>query len=67
VVVAQYFGVLRHSTWAAETYDSQIVEYTYNPLPLTWDNREVVEIASLVNFASQVQHFILSLCCTFYC
>jgi Ca-activated chloride channel family protein len=55
VVVAQYAELLRHSPWAAGTSASQLVEQAYRLSSVLWDDPEVVEFASLVSRASQIQ------------
>jgi Ca-activated chloride channel family protein len=55
VLVAQYADVLRHSPWAAGTSASQLVEQAYRLSSVLWDDPEVVEFASLVSRASQIQ------------
>jgi hypothetical protein len=55
VIVVQYAEMLRHSPWAAETYASQLIEHAYRISSLLWDDRNVVEFASLVSQASQIR------------
>jgi hypothetical protein len=41
--------MLRHSSWAAGTFASQLVEQAYRLSSVFWDDPEVVEFASLVS------------------
>jgi Ca-activated chloride channel family protein len=55
VIVAQYAEMLRQSPWAAETYASQLVDHAYRISSILWEDTDVVEFASLVSRASQIQ------------
>jgi Ca-activated chloride channel family protein len=55
VIVAQFAEVLRHSSWANHTSLSALEEYASSLPSLLPGDTEVVEFASLVSRASQIQ------------
>ncbi|MGD2155649.1 MAG: von Willebrand factor type A domain-containing protein [Anaerolineales bacterium] len=55
VVVSQYAELLRRSPWAGETSIHHLVDHAYRLSSILFDDPEVLEFASLVSRASQIQ------------
>jgi Ca-activated chloride channel family protein len=55
VIVSQYAELLRRSPWAGETSIHHLVDHAYRLSSMLYDDAEVMEFASLVSRASQIQ------------